>query len=41
MEDRLANGIAININTVKEMKGCAEGFGMNFADYFGNIDDNI
>ncbi|MBE6670586.1 MAG: Ldh family oxidoreductase [Ruminococcaceae bacterium] len=41
MEDRLANGIAININTVKEMKSCAEGFGMSFSDYFGNIADNI
>lgn len=41
MEDRLANGIAININTVKEMKGCAEGFGMKFSDYFGDIAENI
>ena len=35
LNDRLNNGIAITMNTVKEMKACGEGFGMNFADYFG------
>lgn len=41
MENRLKNGIDINVKTVKEMKDCAEFLGMNIADYLGEAAANV
>lgn len=37
-EDRMKNGIAVNINTVKEMHDMSTYLGMNFESYFGKVD---
>ena len=37
-EDRLANGIPVNVNTLKEMTDFSEFVGLNAKDYFGDID---
>ena len=37
-EDRMKNGIAVNINTVKEMHDMSAYLGMNFESYFGKVD---
>ena len=37
-EDRMKNGIAVNINTVKEMHDMSTYLGMNFGSYFGKVD---
>ena len=35
MEERLKNGIDINVNTVKEMKNCAVDVGLDIGEYLG------
>ena len=37
-EDRMKNGIAVNINTVKEMHDMSTYLGMDFESYFGKVD---